>query len=189
MLLLKKHLVDLVRAGRKRQTIRFWTRPIVFPGQISFTPGLGKMKILRVEELAGYEALTPGDAHDDGFDTLEELLAELKRNYPEVPAGKRLYRVVFQWPLDVPTAEMGLRKQTAQRPVAALQAGTTTSPAVRLVPDRPIPGQTRRRAGAAIKAAADEKSGPTLQEAMSTPQRELLRKWVVAHQPDNDRSL
>ena len=105
MLLLKKHLVELVRAGKKRQTVRFWSRPIVRVGQISFTPGLGKMLITRVEELTGFDQLTHADALADGFPTRDELLAELKRHYPQTPPGKRLYRVVFEWPLKM--AETG----------------------------------------------------------------------------------
>ncbi len=176
MLLLKKHLVDLVRAGKKRQTIRFWTRPIVFPGQISFTPGLGKMKILRVEELAGYESLTPGDARDDGFDTLEELLAELKRNYPQVPAGKRLYRVVFQWPLDLPAPEVLPENASTQRQFA-------TNPAIKLVSNPPIRTRIKQGNKAAMKQSADGLSEQRCNNAMSKPQRELLRNWIVAHYP------
>ncbi|NNM85789.1 MAG: ASCH domain-containing protein [Phycisphaerales bacterium] len=99
MLLLKKHLVDLVKAGKKRQTIRFWSHAIVKPGQVSFTPGLGRMKILSIEELSGLHALDEADAQADGFESLAELLAELKRNYPVVPPGKRLFRIKFQWPI------------------------------------------------------------------------------------------
>jgi len=100
MLLLKKHLVELVRAGKKTQTLRLWSHPIVRPGQISFTPGLGKMKIITVEEVPGFESLTEVDAVADGFATRAALLEELQRCYPEIPAGKKLYRVRFQWPLD-----------------------------------------------------------------------------------------
>ncbi len=177
MLLLKKHLVDLVRAGKKRQTIRYWTRPIVFPGQISFTPGLGKMKILRVDELAGYESLTLNDARDDGFDTLEELLAELKRNYPQVPPGKRLYRVVFQWPMESsapmpsPVASPSARAQEITRSPAPL-VKTARKPKPRAAPlaNRP----------AAEPATALQQDG-----CMSTPQRQLLRTWVITQSPIN----
>ena len=51
MLLLKRHLIDLVRAGKKRQTIRLWKSRRLRPGQISFTPGLGKMRITAVDTL------------------------------------------------------------------------------------------------------------------------------------------
>ncbi len=180
MLLLKKHLVELVRAGKKRQTIRYWTRPIVFAGQISFTPGLGKMKILRVDELAGYESLTINDARDDGFDTLEDLLAELKRNYPEVPPGKRLYRVVFQWPLEVPKA--------APSPTAPPipHNGVSTNPPVPLV-------KISRRPKARAAPSTDRPAGQPATAlpsdgCMSPPQRQLLRGWVIAQLPANRSS-
>jgi hypothetical protein len=171
MLLLKKHLVELVRAGKKRQTIRYWTRPIVHAGQISFTPGLGKMKILRVDELAGYQSLTLNDANDDGFDTLDELLAELKRNYPQVPPGKRLYRVVFQWPLEAPA------QQTA--------APSPIVPAKNSLPE--IAKPERKRTTRTAKAAMDgnspvaESSDPA--GCMSVSQRQTLRQWVIAQKP------
>ncbi len=175
MLLLKKHLVDLVRAGKKRQTIRYWNRPIVFPGQISFTPGLGKMKILRVEELAGYESLTANDARDDGFDTLEELLAELRRNYPEVPPGKRLYRVVFQWPVDANAAAMN-------KNVSAVPSPSTDA---RQPVDRPVPTTGRPRVKTPTGERA-ESAVPLTQEklppdhTMSLSQRTRLRDWIIA---------
>lgn len=116
MLLLKKHLVDLVRAGKKRQTIRFWSRPVVRVGQISFTPGLGKMLITKVEQLAGIEQLTQTDALADGFASRAELLAELKRHYPTVPPGKRLFRVVFEWPLQTAGPKSGSVAQPSSVP-------------------------------------------------------------------------
>ncbi len=175
MLLLKKHLVELVRAGKKRQTIRYWTRPIVFAGQISFTPGLGKMKILRVDELAGYESLTLNDSRDDGFETLEELLAELKRNYPQVPPGKRLYRVVFQWPLESPVP--------TPSPTASFTApaGEINSPPAPLVKTARRP--KTRAALSSNEPAAEAVAALRSDGCMSAPQRRLLRSWVIAQLP------
>ena len=177
MLLLKKHLVELVRAGKKRQTIRYWTRPIVFAGQISFTPGLGKMKILRVEELAGYQSLTLTDARDDGFETLEDLLAELKRNYPEVPPGKRLYRVVFEWPIDVPVPP-----QPPKDPIVARAAESTIS-------DPPLVKPAQKATAKTPKSTSSLASSPMPTTAadgcMSIPQRQLLRNWVIAQTPQS----
>ena len=65
MLLLKRHLVALVRAGKKRQTIRLWSRPLLRTGQISFTPGLGKMLITAVDQLESLKDLTEADALAD----------------------------------------------------------------------------------------------------------------------------
>lgn len=100
MLLLKKHLVKLVRDGKKRQTLRFWTRPIVTVGQVSFTPGLGRMLITGVEVIHDMNELTDADALADGFNNLAELMAELRRIYPRIPpVGKKLYRIAFEWPV------------------------------------------------------------------------------------------
>lgn len=100
MLLLKKHLVKLVRDGKKRQTLRFWTRPIVSVGQVSFTPGLGRMLITGVDVIHDMSELTDADAQADGFNNLAELIAELQRIYPNIPPeGKKLYRIAFQWPV------------------------------------------------------------------------------------------
>lgn len=181
MLLLKKHLVDLVRAGKKRQTIRYWNRPIVFAGQISFTPGLGKMKILRVEELAGYQSLTLHDARDDGFETLEELLAELKRNYPEVPPGKRLYRIVFQWPVALPSAEAMAENKPAKR----FATGSATAAAIVDVPKSAAPTEVRGKSIQQHKSK--DKPGAADAGNMSAQQRELLRNWVMSKRPGSHK--
>ena len=114
VLLLKKHLVDLVREGKKRQTLRFWTRPIVSEGQVSYTPGLGRMLIKRIDLIRDISELTQTDAQADGFRDLPELLAELHRIYPVIPpAGKKLYRIIFEWP--VPDNHVKLPKSTGPR--------------------------------------------------------------------------
>jgi hypothetical protein len=101
MLLLKRHLVALVRAGKKRQTIRLWSRPLLRPGQISYTPGLGKMLITHVDQLAGLKDLTEADAIADGFTDLKSLMAEIRRIYgAAIPKNRNVYRIRFQWPLD-----------------------------------------------------------------------------------------
>ena len=111
VLLLKKHLVDLVREGKKRQTLRFWTRPIVSEGKVSYTPGLGRMLIKRIDLIRDISELTETDAQADGFRDLPELLAELHRIYPVIPpAGKKLYRIIFEWP--VPDNHVKLPKST-----------------------------------------------------------------------------
>ncbi len=141
MLLLKKHLVDLVKAGKKRQTIRFWSHAILKPGQISFTPGLGRMKILAIEELPGLHALDDADARADGFESLPELLAELKRNYPVVPPGKRLFRIKFQWPISQTPLPPAI---AATKPVAPLRHMARKKATGRAGPSRPAPENTPR---------------------------------------------
>src|SRR3954465_14621531 len=101
MLLLKRHLVDLVRRGKKRQTIRLWTKPLLRTGQISYTPGLGKMKITAIDQLPSLRHLTEADARADGFNSLKELLAEIYRIYGKsIPANRNIYRIQFEWPID-----------------------------------------------------------------------------------------
>src|SRR3954462_8724112 len=101
MLLLKKHLVALVRAGKKRQTIRLWTRANLRAGQISYTPGLGKMKITAIDQLASLSDLTEADAKADGFDSLGELLAEIRRIYGKsIPKDRKVFRIKFDWPAE-----------------------------------------------------------------------------------------
>lgn len=152
----------------------------MFAGQISFTPGLGKMKILRVEELAGYQSLTLTDARDDGFETLEDLLAELKRNYPEVPPGKRLYRVVFKWPIEAPVPP-----QSPPDPVVARVVETTVS-------EPPLVKPVRKPTAKMPKSATSLASTPTPATpsvgCMSIPQRQLLRNWVIAQTPKSEFS-
>jgi hypothetical protein len=100
MLLLKRHLVELVRSGKKRQTIRLWSSARVRAGQISYTPGLGRMKITAVDVLASLGALTEADAVADGFESLRGLLEEIRKIYGERPAGRTIYRIKFDWPID-----------------------------------------------------------------------------------------
>lgn len=100
MLLLKKHLVELVRSGKKRQTIRLWSRPLLRAGQVSYTPGLGRMKITAIDQLPNLESLTEADALADGFDSLAALLREIQRIYGAGTRGRCVYRIRFEWPID-----------------------------------------------------------------------------------------
>ena len=111
MLLLKRHLVELVRAGKKRQTLRLWSHALLKTGQVTYCPGLGRLLITELVEIAGLAALSETDALLDGFANKQALVEELTRIYgPPLPAtlppGKRLFRVTFQWPLEeVQTAQ------------------------------------------------------------------------------------
>lgn len=193
MLLLKRHLVALVRAGKKKQTIRLWSRPIVFAGQISYTPGLGRLRILRVEELPDWRALTDADAIADGFSNRAELLAELQRHYPVVPAGKRLFRVVFQWPIE-PGATSRARPAAGEpapaqeRPGVAGDENVSKSKEIQQAP-LPMDIPRSRRARIDPESAAERPPRrPALRAAspshlMKPDQREILRKYVLTHRP------
>jgi len=114
MLLFKRHLVELVRRGQKRQTIRLWSRPLLRKGQISYTPGLGKMKITAVDKLASLNALTESDAVADGFPTLRALFAEIHKIYGKpLPNDRHFYRVRFSWPIDAAGKTLIIKKPEA----------------------------------------------------------------------------
>lgn len=95
MLLFKKKFLPAIRRGEKTQTIRLWKYRRMKPGQRSYIPGAGYIRVTAVEEVA-LEALTDADALPDGFATAGELRAEIARLYPQQLAqGHRAYRVVF----------------------------------------------------------------------------------------------
>ena len=95
MLLFKKKFLDAIRSGQKTQTIRLWTHRRLRPGQRSYIPGAGYIRVLAVDEVR-IEELTDADARPDGFDSAEQLRAEIERLYSEqLAAGKKAFRVVF----------------------------------------------------------------------------------------------
>jgi hypothetical protein len=96
MLLLKKKFLAAIRAGEKTQTIRLWKYRRMRAGQRSYIPGAGYIRILAVDEVA-LEALGDDDARPDGFQTAEQLRAEIAALYPrQLADGHRAYRIVFQ---------------------------------------------------------------------------------------------
>src|SRR3989304_1226895 len=95
MLLFKKKFLSAIRSGEKTQTIRLWKYRRMRPGQRSYVPGAGYIKITTVEQVL-LDALTDEDARPDGFASAGELRAEIARLYPEQLAqGYRAYRIVF----------------------------------------------------------------------------------------------
>jgi len=130
MLLLKRHLIDLVRAGKKRQTIRLWKTRRLRPGQIAFTPGLGRLKIIAIDQLASLSALTAADARADGFASKKSLLAEIRAIYgTPLPTDRLIFRIQFQWPLPAADAAAASHKtkpagsRAARKPRSAKAAG------------------------------------------------------------------
>jgi len=95
MLLFKKKFLPAIRGGQKTQTIRLWKYRRMRPGQRSYIPGAGYIRVTAVDEVA-LEALTDEDARLDGFQTAAELRAEIAALYPQqLAAGQRVYRIVF----------------------------------------------------------------------------------------------
>jgi hypothetical protein len=95
VLLFKREFLPAIRRGEKTQTIRLWKHRRMKPGQRSYIPGAGAIRVTAVDEV-DLDRLTDADARPDGFETAEQLRAELARLYPDQLArGRRAYRVVF----------------------------------------------------------------------------------------------
>lgn len=158
MLLLKKHLVLLVRQGKKRQTIRLWSKPLLRVGQVSYTPGLGKMLITAVDQLASLEALTERDARDDGFESLAGLLAEIRKIYGPSAKGRAIYRIRFDWPIDAAGKSLAIApsEDSQKRPSSAPRSS-------------------------ALRKAIFSTGGRM--RAMSAQQRQILRKHILENRP------
>jgi hypothetical protein len=96
MLLFKKKFLAAIRGGEKTQTIRLWKYRRMRPGQRSYIPGAGYIRVTAVDEVQ-LASLTDADAQPDGFETAEQLRTELARLYPQqLAAGHKAYRVVFR---------------------------------------------------------------------------------------------
>jgi hypothetical protein len=96
MLLFKKRFLDAIRRGEKTQTIRLWKHRRMKAGQRSYIPGAGPIRVLAVDEVS-LDQLTDADARPDGFDSADQLRAEIARLYPQqIAGGCRAYRVVFE---------------------------------------------------------------------------------------------
>jgi hypothetical protein len=112
MLLFKKKYLAAICAGQKTQTIRLWRFPRMRPGQRSYIPGAGYIRLTAVEEVR-LEALTDADARPDGFDTADQLRQEIARLYPQQLAdGYRAYRIVFHL---LPPEEQKKKEKAAER--------------------------------------------------------------------------
>jgi hypothetical protein len=95
MLLFKKQFLPAIRAGQKTQTIRLWKHRRMRAGQLSYIPGVGRIRLTTVEEV-DLEQLGDADARPDGFESADQLRAEIARLYPQrATAGYRAFRVVF----------------------------------------------------------------------------------------------
>lgn len=95
MLLFKKKFLPAIRSGEKTQTIRLWKHRLMRDGQRSYTPGVGRIRIERVERVE-IDQLTDADAAPDGFATAAALREELRTIYRDkLEAGYQAFRVVF----------------------------------------------------------------------------------------------
>jgi len=95
MLLFKKKFLPAIRQGDKTQTIRLWKRRMMRAGQRSYIPGVGYIRIDRVDQVE-LEELTDQDAIPDGFETAEALRTELNEIYADkIAEGYQAFRVEF----------------------------------------------------------------------------------------------
>ncbi|MGL6227188.1 MAG: ASCH domain-containing protein [Thermoguttaceae bacterium] len=95
MLFFRKKFFELIRSGKKTQTIRLWSSPRLKSGQRSYIPGLGYIQVLSVAEVQ-FDELTDADARPDGFETVQELRAEIRELYAKKETGDlRTFRVIF----------------------------------------------------------------------------------------------
>jgi len=102
MLFFKRHLLDLIRTGKKNARPSA-SDPPARPRRpkTPLVPGLGRVRHhTRSTRSAPSGELTAADARADGFPTLKTLLAELETIYGPAPGGKArtLYRVRFDYP-------------------------------------------------------------------------------------------
>ncbi len=96
MLLFKKKFLPAIRSGEKTQTIRLWPFRRMKPGQRSYIPGAGYIRVLAVDEIVVSE-LCDADAWPDGFATAAALHAELNSLYEaQLAAGQQAYRIRFE---------------------------------------------------------------------------------------------
>lgn len=96
MLLFKKKFLEAIRSGQKTQTIRLWRHCRFRSGQRSYIPGVGYIRITRVEPVR-LEELTDADARPDGFASIAELRAEIEQLYAaQIAEGFKAYRIVFE---------------------------------------------------------------------------------------------
>lgn len=95
MLLFKKKFLSQIRSGQKTQTIRLWKYRRMRAGQRSYIPGVGHIRVTTVEEV-DLAQLTDADARPDGFQTADQLRAEITQLYPQQLAeGYRAFRIRF----------------------------------------------------------------------------------------------
>lgn len=95
MLLFKKKFLSAIRAGHKTQTIRLWKHRRMRSGQRSYIPGAGYIRVTAVDEVV-LDELTDEDARADGFETADQLRAEIAQLYGDQSAvDHRAYRVAF----------------------------------------------------------------------------------------------
>jgi hypothetical protein len=95
VLLFKKKFLAAIRSGEKTQTVRLWKFRKMKPGQRSYIPGVGYIRVTAVDEVQ-LDALTEQDAQRDGFVSADALRGEIATLYAkQLAEGQRAYRILF----------------------------------------------------------------------------------------------
>jgi hypothetical protein len=187
MLLLKRHLVDLVRRGKKRQTIRLWSRPLLRPGQVSYTPGLGRMKITAVDVLPTLRALTEADARADGFSSLSQLRREIARIYGSEIRGRTIFRIRFEWPIDAEGEKLVVNETApaAGKSHAALPRIPRKKTRASSLPTTPESARTSiQTADTGLSAPSSGRAARSRKmRSMTAHQRHTLRRSILKNAP------
>ena len=105
-LLFKKCFWEPIRSGTKRTTLRRWNSARLRAGGRAFAPGVGWLRVARVEAVE-LSALGESDARADGFASMAEMRAALDAIYPDCATdGKQWFRVEFSCePVESPSRE------------------------------------------------------------------------------------
>jgi hypothetical protein len=134
MLLFKKKFIEAILQGSKTQTIRLWTHARMKPGQRSYIPGVGYIRIESVE-LVTLAGLTDADARPDGFETADALRAEIAAIYSQYKdLGQQPYRIRFSLAPDEVK-----RQATFKKPVPQRKPMPPSPPQRRAAPMQPQP--------------------------------------------------
>lgn len=113
-MLLKQKVLDGIAAGTISLVFRRWKRPTVRPGGTLRT-AVGVLAIEAVEPIK-LAAITPRDARRAGYDSLDDLLKELR-------SGRegRLYRIKLRYAGEDPRIALRERAELTAAEVAELQ--------------------------------------------------------------------
>ncbi len=87
----------LLRAGRKKCTVRMGTASVATP-EILMTDGRTSVavRIVKIDNDRCFRDLNDQDAQDEGFQTREELLQDLKQYYPQARGEDQITVIYFQ---------------------------------------------------------------------------------------------
>ncbi|MGA2230316.1 MAG: ASCH domain-containing protein [Tepidisphaeraceae bacterium] len=92
----KKQFRQAILCGQKTATLRRWRKRRMTGGSRVHAPGIGWLILESVEPIE-WDSLTRADARADGFASLKELAAAVRRIYPDMDDdGKSWFRLTFR---------------------------------------------------------------------------------------------